>query len=79
MQRGCAQCRQLWERYFSAAVEEFSVQERLQIATRVADVEASAALRAAAESAVTKVMAIRLELAAHRQWHAEQVTGGGAL
>jgi hypothetical protein len=69
MHRDCLACRQLWERYYSAVLDEFSWRERLATDSSLRDPGASDPRRAAAELAFSTAAAVRAELAAHQLWH----------
>ena len=59
MHRNCAECRQLWERYFAAAVEEFGLQERMETTIRLNDTQTAKTLVGSAGDA-RKKMFIRI-------------------
>jgi len=70
--RNCAECRQLWERYYAATAEEFDLQERMQPAIRLNDTHTARTLGGSAGDALRKTESVHQQMAAHRLWHTKR-------
>jgi NMD protein affecting ribosome stability and mRNA decay len=70
MRRNCPACRQIWEDYYRAALQEYASHEILAEDSRRADPLPAASRQAVAELASIEVKSLRDKLAAHLESHA---------